>query len=192
MKIFKLAKEDNYNKMLEWFEKRTNKHIETVQKYCKKIEEYDDKFKGLIEQAKTHDQSKFRDPEVDPYVYITWKYKCKDNGVKFECPKEMENKMDEATEHHVLNNSHHPEFYCNRKTDLINKKDRDKPPSEIVDSTKMPNLAIGEMIADWMAVSEERGSNPKDWADKNVNIRWKFTDRQKNLIYKIINDIWRK
>jgi hypothetical protein len=192
MKIFKLAKEDNYNKMLEWFEKRTNKHIETVQKYCKKIEEYDDKFKGLIEQAKTHDQSKFRDPEVDPYVYITWKYKCKDNGVKFECPKEMENKMDEATEHHVLNNSHHPEFYCNRKTDLINKKDRDKPPSEIVDSTKMPNLAIGEMIADWMAVSEERGSNPKDWADKNVNIRWKFTDRQKNLIYKIINDIWKK
>ena len=32
--------------------------------------------------------------------------------------------------------------------------------------------------------------NPQNWADKNVNIRWKFNDNQKELIYKLIEDIW--
>jgi len=190
MKIYKLAKEDNYQEMLEWFKKRTNMHINLVQKYCKKIEDYDSRFKGLVEQAENHDVSKFEDPEVDPYVYTTWKYKCKDDGKKFECPENMNEKMDEATEHHILNNPHHPEHWCGRKTDLLNKANRDKPPEKIVDATKMPDLSLAECVADWMAVSEERKTNPKDWADKNVNVRWKFTDHQKSLIYELIEKIY--
>lgn len=193
MKIFKIAetKPDNYQEMKDWFEKRTDKHIKLVQKYCKKMEEYDsEKFKGLVESAKVHDQSKFQDPEVEPYIYTTWKYKCKDDGTKFECPEDIADKMDEATEYHILNNSHHPEYWCGRKTNLINKKDRDKPPSEIVDATKMPDLNIAELVCDWCAVSAERGNTPKAWADKNVNIRWKFTDKQKDLIYELIDEIW--
>ena len=60
----------------------------------------------------------------------------------------------------------------------------------MVDATKMPDLDLAEMIADWLAVSEERGTDPKDWADKNVNIRWKFDDEQKDLIYELIEKIW--
>lgn len=197
MKIYKIAKDskedkpENYNEMKAWFEKRTKNHIEMVQKWCKKIEEYDNRFKGLVEQAKDHDASKFKDPEADPYVYTTWKYKCKDDGVKFECPEGMDEKMDEVTEHHILSNAHHPEHWCGRKKNLINKKDRDKPPSEIVDATKMPDMDIAEMLADWMSVSEEKGTQPKAWADKNVNIRWKFTNEQKDLIYELIKNVWK-
>jgi len=192
MSWYKKAKEDpEYQKMKDWFEKRTNKHIESVQKYCKKIADYDDRFKGLVEQAKDHDQTKFKDPEVDPYVYTTWKYKCKDDGTEFECPKEMEDKMTEATEHHIKNNSHHPEFHCDKETNLINENDRDTPPEEMIDATKMPDLDLAEMAGDWMAVSEERGNSPKSWADKNVNVRWKFNDNQKDLIYELIKEVWK-
>ena len=28
------------------------------------------------------------------------------------------------------------------------------------------------------------------WADKNVNVKWKFNNDQKKLIYDLINKIW--
>ena len=182
-------KAENYQKMREWFDKRTNKHIERVQKYCKKIEEYDDRFNGLVGQAEDHDKSKFEDPEIDPYVYITWQYKCKEDGTEFEVPEGMDDKMNVATNHHCITNKHHPEFYCGKKVGVINRKDRDKP-KELIDATKMPELDIAEMVADWLSMSEEKNSSPKDWADKNVNIRWKFTDEQKELIYELIRNVW--
>lgn len=46
------------------------------------------------------------------------------------------------------------------------------------------------MVADWFAMSEELGGHPKDWADKNINIRWSFSQEQKNLIYDLIKGIW--
>ena len=193
MSWYKHAKETDkdYSKMKDWFEKRTKKHIGLVKKYCKKIAEYDEeRFGKILEQCENHDQSKFEDPEVDPYVYTTWQYKCKDDGVDFECPKEMQDRMTEATEHHIKNNRHHPEFHCDKETDLINENDRDKPPEEMIDATKMPDLDLVEMVADWCSVSEERGKSPKSWADKNVNVRWKFTGEQKDLIYELIDNIW--
>jgi hypothetical protein len=183
-------KAEDYKKMKDWFEERTKKHIALVQKYCKEIEEYDDRFKGLVEQAINHDKSKFKDPEIDPYVYITWKYKCKSDGVEFDAPKDIDEKMNEATNHHVRNNSHHPECHTTQKGNLINEDNRDKPPDVVVDATNMPILDLAEMCADWMAVSEEKNSSPKDWADKNVNVRWKFTAEQKELIYELIDEVW--
>ncbi len=97
--------------------------------------------------------------------------------------------MSKATEHHVKNNKHHPESSCEKEVGLINREDRDKPPKEMVDATNMKDLDIGEMAADWMAMSKEKGGTPKEWADKNVNIRWKFTDEQKDLIYELIENV---
>jgi len=179
-----------FGKMKKHFDKRTNMHIDLVAKYSKKIAEYDDKFKDLLDRIKDHDQSKFKEPEFESYVWTTWNYKCKDDGKKFEIPEDMKDMMTKATEHHVKTNSHHPEFHCDQTANLINKDDRDKPPEEMIDSTKMPDLDIAEMIADWCSVSEERKTNPKDWADKNVNVRWKFNDSQKALIYELIEEIW--
>ena len=54
----------------------------------------------------------------------------------------------------------------------------------------MTDVDIAEMVADWMAMSEERGGHPKEWADNNVNKRWEFSRGQCNLIYKIIEKVY--
>jgi len=61
---------------------------------------------------------------------------------------------------------------------------------KMVDATKMSDLDIAEMTADWAAMGEERGNSPKEWADKNVNKRWKFTKDQEKLIYELIKSVW--
>lgn len=195
---FKSAMKDQ-NTMLDWFDRRTRNHISLVQKYCTKIDKYDhEKFKGIVERGKEHDKSKFEDPERDPYVLITWRYKCKKDKKDFsDCfkddkeLKEAEEEMNKASEHHIRNNAHHPEYHTDQKGDFVNKKDRDKaPPDKMIDATKMGDLDVAEMVADWCAMSDELGDDPKVWADKNANVRWKFTDEQMDLIYELIEAIW--
>jgi hypothetical protein len=192
MHWYRQAKKDSeQEKMRDWFYKRTAKHIDLVKKYCVKIFEYDeDRFEGLVERGEKHDESKYEDPEVDPYILISWQYKCKDDGIDWEPSEDMEDKMSKASEHHVKNNPHHPEFHCDQEKDMINKDDKDKPTDKIINATKMPDLDIAEMIADWMAMSEEKGDNPEDWANKNVNKKWKFDEDQEKLIYELINQVW--
>jgi len=183
-------KKDDFEKMNKWFNERTKKHIKLVKSFCKKIFDYDkNKFDGLMKQVKNHDQSKFKNPELDPYINTTWVYKCKEDGTTFNVSEDMQKKMDEATEHHIKNNRHHPEYHDKRKTNLINKNNRDDVPDKMVDGTQMDDLDIAEMVADWLAVSEERNSSVKQWADKNVNKRWKFKNEQKELIYELIDNI---
>lgn len=172
------------------FEKRTRKHIGLVGEFCDKIADKHPEFKELLERKKVHDASKFEEPEYTPYLFVTWKYKCRKDGEEFEVPKEIEERMHEATLHHVTTNSHHPEYHSPRKDGLINRENREAPPKEIVDATSMPDIDVAEMCADWMAMSKELGSGPKSWADKNINVRWKFTEAQKKLIYEIIRECW--
>lgn len=193
MRIYLYSKDESIKKMQDFFYKRTDKHIERVQKFCKKIYDYDpERFNGLIERGQKHDQSKYENPELDPYVYITWQYKCKDDGKTFDLPEGMDEKMSKATEHHVKHNKHHPEFHSPKEVDFINREDRDKPSKNIVDATAMKDIDIGEMVADWLAVSEEKNGNTRQWADKNVNIRWKFNKHQVDLIYELIENIEEK
>ena len=116
-----------------------------------------------------------------------------DNYKSYKKPGTIDDEaINKATVHHVTNNAHHPEHWTDQKEALINKEDRDKPPKEIVDATKMPDIHIAEMVADWSAMSEELAKNtPKEWADDNVNVRWKFTDHQKDLIYELISVAWK-
>ena len=183
---------DGMIKMETHFVYRTNRHISLVRKYCKKIEEAMPIFDGeLIGRGKSHDDSKFLDKEKKPNIWLTWRYKCKDDGVECKLPDGMEEEIHSATEHHIRSNRHHPEFHQGRKGGLLNKGDRDKPPKKMVDATKMTDLDIAECVADWLGMAEERGNTPREWADKNVNIRWKFTDKQKKLIYGIIDAAWK-
>jgi hypothetical protein len=193
MSWYKEAKDEDYDKMKNWFETRTARHIKLVQKYCQKLSTYDDgKYEELIKRGEIHDQSKYKDPEIEPYIYTTWQYKCKDDGVEFECPEGMDEKMNKATEHHVKNNAHHPEFHSKKEVDLINREDRDKPPEEMIDATEMTDLDLAEMCCDWVSMSEEKGNTPRGWADKNVNVRWKFDDEQEELIYELLDEAWGK
>lgn len=178
---------ENWDEMVKWFEKRTNRHIELVSKYCKKLVEYDeDRFGELLERIKIHDDSKFEEPEKTPYVVITWSYKCKDDGVEFEVKETLKDDLNKATLHHVLNNRHHPEFH-DKENAKINDKDRDaKVEGSIVNASKMNDIDIAEMVCDWAAVGEERKNTVRSWADKNIDVRWKFTDKQIKLINELI------
>lgn len=176
--------------MKEFFDARTKKHIDLVKKYCKKIHDlYGEEFSGIIERGESHDESKWHEPELIPYIYITWDYKCKREKVDFEIPEEIKAKMNDASEHHVNSNAHHPEYHSSAKG-KINREDRDAVPDEIIDAIAMNRLDIAELVCDWCAMSEEKGNSPVDWADKNINTRWKFSDETKYLIYELINDIW--
>jgi hypothetical protein len=185
--VFEKCAEMATPEMEKHFKERTDHHIHLVQKYCKKLEEH---VPGLVARGERHDASKFENEERLPYTWLTWRYKCKDAGKPCVLPKGMEERINKATEHHILSNAHHPEFHQSKRSGLLNTDDRDKPPKEMIDSTKMSKLDIGEMVADWCAMSEERGNTPKEWAKKNVNVRWKFTPEQEKHIFKLIDGAW--
>lgn len=178
--------------MKDFFFERNNRHIDLVKKYCKKIyDSYGDEYEGIIERGEDHDASKFKDPEMEPYILTTWDYKCKDDGTDSGLTEEDKKFMDEATDHHVNNNSHHPEYHS-KVENKVNREDRDAPPDKSVDGTGMGTLDIAEMCADWCAMSEEKGTNtPHEWAKKNIGVRWDFDTEQVDLIYDILDTIWK-
>jgi hypothetical protein len=192
MRVKNLFETKITQEMEDWFNKRTEEHIELVRVYCQKIWDYDRiRFNALIGQCQNHDASKLIEPERIPYIKLTWQHKF-DNYKDYKKPGEDDQKeINEATLHHVRNNKHHPESWDNSDSNLVNKEsiDSNKAVRKIVDATKMPEVYIAEMTADWMAMSEELGTSIKEWADKNVNVRWKFTEEQKGLIYELINSV---
>ena len=183
-----MQKDDEQKEMIKYFYKRTREHIERVCNYIDIIHKSDPKKYYLLPaRKKTHDQSKYRKPELEPYIYLTWRYYCNENNRKFETNKSLESQIQLATYHHCKNNSHHPEFHDNTTTiNSINPKDRDKQPERMVNATGMTETDVAEMCADWMSMSKEKGSNPNDWARQNINKRWLFTKQQVMQIYGLL------
>ena len=170
------------------FYARTNQHIELVKKYALEML---GEFPSMARVVDKHDKSKFDNPEIKPYIDITWFYKCQREKVPFDSDYTEEERQ-QATVHHIKNNKHHPEYWDpNAGDEAINTKDRDKP-AVLVDATKMPGIYVAEMVADWCAVSEERKSDPRKWAKDNIGKRWKFTEEQETLIYRLIDLAWGK
>lgn len=196
MKRYKqFFKEEITKEMEDWFNKRTNKHIQLVKKYAELILKSDlIKYinkSDFVKDICNHDQSKFIEPERTPYIYISWDYHCKDLNIPFEISEDMKKQMQDATDHHVWNNPHHPEFYDTTGLNGSDPNDRDNPSGNCLNCTSMPLIYIASMCADWMAMSEEKGNSPQEWAKKNVNIRWGFTKEQEDFIYLILNTIWK-
>lgn len=183
-----------YTKEMEqWFIDRTNRHIDLVKAYLGNMFKYrsltQDEIDELVERGEVHDASKFEFPEYDSYVWISWMYKKKAEGVEFEIPGEVN--VDAATLCHILNNSHHPEYWQEEEVDLLNREDRDGIPEKIIDATKMPYMDIVEMCADFCAMSEEKGTNtPYEWAEENIGTRWEFTEKQQDVIYDTLEKMW--
>lgn len=91
-------------------------------------------------------------------------YKCKREGINWKMPDGMQSKVNAATIHHIVTNKHHPEYWDDDFDAFtkFNAGNRDCVPNEMVNGTSMPAVSLMEMIADWCAVSEERGTNPMD------------------------------
>lgn len=174
--------------MREHFESRTKAHIKLVQEAARELAKWHpDIGAKLVAQANDHDRCKFKDPEAKPYVFISWQYKCKDDGVDFSPPGDIDEMMKQATYHHVKNNKHHAEFWDDDAQ--INERNRDAIPDRPTDASKMDIVSLAEMVCDWYAMGIEKGNTAKSWADKMVGTRWKFTDDQVEKIYEFIDDL---
>jgi len=169
-----------------WFEERTAKHIALVQGAAKKIVEQLPEFEDLLSQVENHDATKFEEPERTPYIEITWRHKD-DHYDTYKTPGELEKKEEnDATMHHILNNSHHPEFH-NKEDANIDPDNRDTS-VEVLDATKMPATDLAEMVADWQAMSEELGNNTaREWYDTQKDVRWHFSEEQDAIISKCLS-----
>lgn len=179
MKTFKEMWESDEKKA--FFLERTNKHIERVKRNADFIENSFLELVGLRQQTKVHDASKFEEPEVGPYIEITWNYK-----IGAQADNDLSDALTQASEHHVNSNKHHPEYWDNDDSPTINPDDRDKP-LRLIDGTSMDVISLAEMVCDWQSMSQEYNEKScRKWADDNINVRWQFTDDQVELIYKII------
>jgi len=184
------------SKEYQWFIERTNKHIDLVKKATKKIVDAYPEFEDLLQQVEEHDASKFEEPELTPYISITWRHKLEDekgeynpiHGEGYQRPgllsKEDENK---ATLRHITTNEHHPEYWLEDKS-LANLSAECRDESDFcVDASRMPGLAIAEMVADWQAmVWELKKNTAREWFNKQKDVRWHFSNKQEQLIDKLL------
>ena len=90
------------------FVDRTNNHIALVKKAAAEIVDVYPEYAELLSQVEMHDASKFEEPELSPYIELTWlkKRNQDDDGDK---------DIEEATLHHIKNNKHHPEYHNKSK-----------------------------------------------------------------------------
>ena len=182
--------------MIQHFENRTNYHISLVRKYIDKIIALNDPRldRAILEEEKEyHDLSKFKEPEYTPYLHINWKHHMKERGAEYIPSNIVERQMNNATFHHISTNKHHPDYWDDNLTiKNLNSIDRDKSPEKIVDATKMPLTYVASMIADWLAMSDEKKTDPYKWAKENISKRWKFTKEQEDFIYDLMDKLWKE
>jgi len=174
----------------EFFEKRTREHINRVRDNLAIIGKYTDfDARELEHRGQIHDASKFESPERGPYVWLTKKKKLKEfDGIDLEYPEDVMKEVNQATNHHILHNLHHPEAHSDEETPIQENDDRDAP-AKTIDASRMNDIDIVEMVCDWTAMAQELNQcngSARCWADDNVNKRWTFTEPQVELIYDTI------
>jgi len=154
--------------MFDFYEKRTKEHIARVQNNISKIIKKFPEISSdeLMKRSANHDKSKYSKKEYIPYVWLTWWHKQRREGKKWDYPNDqIKNSIKRAWKHHSKVNYHHPEAHR--------------------DPTKMSDVDIAEMVADWASMSQEYNEKLMNWVNKVVNKKWKFTKDQTDLIYKI-------
>lgn len=190
---------EEMEKMAKFSHKRMGKHRELVinnitklleQKDLKQIlalsEQQFDEFKHqLIERGKQHDLSKYSEPEKTAYIYLNWKFdQEKTHKKKYDYPAGIQEKVNEAIQHHYRNNSHHSEYFC-FKADSTKETDEERIKVLL---KNMNNLDLLEMVADWMAVSQEYGTKCADYAKTTIgdDKAKPFSEEQQIIIFKCI------
>lgn len=173
--------------MRDWFETRTRNHIQAVSQYLEKAAGIYPELKLEILEMH-HDESKFREPELTPYIHLTWEYRSKDMGLPYRMSAGMRSLVLDATYHHIKNNRHHPEYWDPLATPCPQKLNGTT--QSAVCATNMPDDALLEMVCDWCAMSRERGGDPGDWFAMVNGPRFEFTDEQQSFIRRAIASLW--
>ncbi len=164
--------------------KRIYTHIEKVKKYGKKF--------GV--DIKGHDNTKFSEENIIGYILL----EKRNRNLNINFPKEVMEEIYKVTENHVFKENHHPEAWSVaedkgsiRKSIIDSRTNGGKFNKEnIIEIPYMPTTYIIEMCADWCAMSEEFNNSPFVWANKTLDIRWKFDDKTTNFIYDVLEEMW--
>lgn len=196
----------NYNKtlsvaMAEFSYVRMEKHRGLVLDNIKKLLEHkedliktlglsEDQFNDfsnkLIQRAEQHDLSKYLEPEKIAYIYLNWKFdQEKIHKMEYNYPDRIQEIVNQAIQHHYQHNSHHSEFHCYKEDGT--QEDNKEKIKELLKN--MSNLDLLEMVADWMAVSQEYGTKCTDFAKATIgdDKAKPFSEEQKTKIFKLIN-----
>lgn len=155
--------------MGQYFNKRHNLHVKLVRAGINKIIAAfpDLSSQALRARADVHDISKISEEEYDPYLRITWHHNP-DND--YQMDDEAQAAADLAIAHHYAENSHHPEYHT--------------------DTEEMSVEDIAEMVADWAALSAERGTSLKGWVKSVVGPKYIFSPDKEKFIYEIIEKVF--
>ena len=155
--------------MVEFYERRTNEHIERVRHCLHVLADATPHGEELRNRAAVHDDSKFGETERVPYIWLTEYHRCRCNEEPFEYPDRMEERVCEAIQHHVRTNRHHPDCHDN--------------PNDMTD------VDLIEMVCDWTAMSQEfdqDGGSARGWADKTIGKRVQFNNARRAFVYDTI------
>ena len=172
--------------MCQYYYNRTRQHILDVEYFYRNLL----RDAGLSYTSISHDFDKFNKEYINPYILIQWKYYCNQRFINFEIPEMYKDICNRITEKHISLSDHHPEFWDDDKTNLVNNENRDEI-SRVINATKMSTKKLIEMFADWTAVSIDRGTSVRDWMDKNINKRWLFTKDQVQVLEFCFNSMKR-
>lgn len=159
--------------MEEVFVARAKLHRSLVKKNLLMMQGYLGLSKELLHKtADLHDLSKYESSERVAYIWMTWMYHCKSEGISFQYPIDIEAVVQQGWQHHITHNAHHPESHA--------------------DLNQMSFLDIVEMVCDWTAISQENTPNNPSamaWAIDNLDKKWNFSDLQKKLIFSTIEEL---
>jgi hypothetical protein len=155
--------------MTEFFVSRTKYHISLVQTHMVNLTKILPYGKELIERGKRHDESKWSEEEMIPYIWLTHFHKCKRDGHSLVYPPGVEKAIKLAITHHVTHNRHHHEFHQN--------------------PNNMTEIDLIEMVCDWTAMSQELNQDnhsAKGWADKVVGKKIILNNEKSIFLYNTI------
>jgi hypothetical protein len=158
--------------MLDFYERRTNEHIERVRKCLQLMAGATQYGKELLARAAVHDASKFGPEERTAYVWLTEYHRCRRAGEPFDYPEGVAETVQQAIEHHLTSNRHHPESHS--------------------DPNEMTEVDLIEMVCDWTAMAQEfnqDGGSARGWADKTVGKRVLFNAEKREFIYRMIEEL---
>ena len=135
----------------------------------------------FIARVEYHDYDKLHNPKIILVYAVACDYYYGDGKERYTVYEEdLYNEFEHIAwpEHHRANNHHVAEHY-GKSTG------KDKP--FIVPPTQ-DYLAIGEMIADWMAMSITHGDSAREWYKKTKNVKWTFDPIDDKIIEEFLKE----
>lgn len=144
--------------MAEFFNYRLDLHCGLVRKYAGALEGLTPPLGGLLAVADKHDDSKYHEPELLPYIRLTWWYK-EHTGTGERPPKDL---LGDVWQHHLEVNDHHPEFWP--------------------EPAAMTDIALAHMVCDLAAMAAELKTGLWDWITQVTLRKYKWTGEQAQKI----------